>query len=506
MLDWLKLIFCTGRTVYARSLCIGLSLLLTLSPRGWASDCSNCTTPARLMEAPQTPQFTRICEDLVKNDPGCQQLKPENRMRCSSKASNNLLSSSNLLEKAGQCLKGFFYDSLVELGKFVIDLIGMLVSASVNSVVGITKFLTNSEYRAKALESAKSAGDKGFRMIRAFMNSSAMYFAREYPRNLAKHPLNPALALGQTLFGPLVKLMVETGEALAEHFIPQYQCLNGAAKANTICRVFGEFFMPPAFVFGYLKLGVRGLRTVAQANPQKISRARNGFRQLNELPPGSTAKAVETSSRSTTPAAVTVTAPRPSTPAGTTRPARSTSTSTTTTTTATPPRQSTPTATVTTPKPSTPAVVSNQSSGSLDELTKVIESSPVDKTLVGAPTPIANSPTLRAIELPEVSPQVLESMLKQSDYKILLKDLPAEQKVRAAIALKVFESGGLTQRQSAQLYQKYESTFKTLSARSPAGDRSSEALLAQFIKKQKKNGLSDDVIRKKIDDAFVGCK
>lgn len=240
-----------------------------------------CDTPGELMSSNFSGKaFTDICKKIVADDPGCKKLKPEKRMSCNAKKENQILSSSDLLAKAGQCLKGFAWDSMYELGKFILDMIKVLVGAQINSVKGMIKFLSDSEYREKTIASAKS----GSKMGMAFLNSAGLYFSREFTRNLAKNPLNPMAAVGETLLKPLMKFITESVQAMAAHFIPQYQCMNGTAKLYTICRVLGELIMPPAILFTFLKGGIKAVQALKNGKEAaKFARVERKFSEANEL-------------------------------------------------------------------------------------------------------------------------------------------------------------------------------------------------------------------------------
>ena len=250
-----------------------------------APAAAQCETPAQLMASGfQGKEFTAICKKLVAQDDGCKKLKPEKRMNCSTKSANNILSSNELSTRIGQCIKGFVWDSMVDLAKFVIEIVKTLVGAQINSVIGMAKFLTDSEYREKTLAATKHGAGAGFKLAKAFLNSSAMYFAREFPKNLRAHPFNPLMALGTTLMKPLITFLSESVQQIAAYYIPQFQCMNGTAKLYTICRTLGDFIMPPAFIFSFLKNGINGLRLLKNgAQASKIARVEKRFAEANEL-------------------------------------------------------------------------------------------------------------------------------------------------------------------------------------------------------------------------------
>ena len=246
---------------------------------------AQCRTPQQLMSVNlNNRDFSRICRTIRDQDEGCKKLKPEKRMSCNAKRENQILSSADLLSKAGQCAKGSLWDSMVDLGKFIWDIIKTLVGAQVKSVTGMIRFLSDSDYRQRTIASAQSAAHSGSRLGKAFLNSAGLYFAREFPRNLRKHPFNPMMAIGETLLRPLMKFVTESVQAIAAYYIPQYQCMNGTAKLYTICRVLGDFIMPPAFMFTFLKSGIRGLQALRRgAQAAKIARVERRFKEANEV-------------------------------------------------------------------------------------------------------------------------------------------------------------------------------------------------------------------------------
>lgn len=241
-----------------------------------------CDTAGELMSLETTTKdFKRICKDIVSSDPACKKIKPEKRMNCLAKGENEIFSSNKMGAKIFSCLKGFIWDSMVELGEFVVDLIKMYVKFQVNSYTAMYNFLTDSEYREKAIAASGKALTKGGKLGAAFLNSSAQYFAREYSKNLALNPLDPMAALGKTLLEPLMKFMTEAVQSIIAEYVPQYQCMNGPAKLNTICKMAGDFVMPPAFMIGWMKYGAKGLMTMSKS--AKVSKFKNLFASANEV-------------------------------------------------------------------------------------------------------------------------------------------------------------------------------------------------------------------------------
>lgn len=245
---------------------------------------NDCRTAGQLMDLNvAAPRFTAICRDIVNSDPACRKIQPEKRMNCSSKANNEILSSADLGSKVFQCLKGFIWDSMYELGKFVVDLVKAFVGFEVRTYTDMFHMLTDSEFRARKIREAQVNAGKAGRFASAFLNSSAQYFAREFPRNMTRHPFDPVAALGETLFRPLMTFLTDAVQSIISEYVPQYQCMNGPAKLHTLCKLAGDFLMPPAFVFSWMKFGTRGLMQLARTAGPKIAKLRNEFRAMNEV-------------------------------------------------------------------------------------------------------------------------------------------------------------------------------------------------------------------------------
>lgn len=262
-----------------------LALILFLNSAAVVARDPVCADPADLMSSTIIGKsFTDICKVMVEADPGCKRLKKEKRLNCSSKAANNIISSEDLLPKIGQCIKGFVIDSIKDLVEFVISVIKLSVKSQITTTAGLIRFFTDAEFRENALKTAESTTGAAWRLGKAFLNSTAMYFVREFPRNLANHPFNPILAVGETLLSPLINFFTKAMQEIVATYVPQYQCMNGKAKLHTICKTFGDFFMPPVFVLSYLKFGVKGLQALkAGSEAAKIRKAELAFAEANEV-------------------------------------------------------------------------------------------------------------------------------------------------------------------------------------------------------------------------------
>ncbi len=240
-----------------------------------------CETAGELMSLNlQQTQFEGICKKIINTDPACQKLRPQKRMNCDSKADNllaiDLDNEGDLGSKIYQCIKGFVWDSTAELVTFIGELISNLVGKAIENKDDILEFLLDPIGRQKLL--AENAV-KGGKLGAAFLKSSYAYVAQEYPKNLVNNPGDPLLALGETLAKPVANFIGQAVQGMIEEYVPQYQCMNGPAKLNTICKIAGEFVMPPVFLFTYMKLGLKGIKALAKS--EEVARFQKNFELIN---------------------------------------------------------------------------------------------------------------------------------------------------------------------------------------------------------------------------------
>ena len=226
---------------------------------------AECYPIRRIMEPAARANFQNLCRAAVQCDPACQNIEPAKLINCSgTQDSNKLLAGGDVGRRILSCARAFFVDSMVDLANMVIDLIKMLVGAQVNSFRNIYKFMTDPEFRQRAL--ARNNQMSG--AARAFLQSSTRNFAREYSRNFSRAVdrvgyLNaPLAALGETLIRPFLTMVVDLISGIAESQISQFRCLNSRAKLDAICSFAGSIIMPPAVFFSLLRAGVAGVRSV----------------------------------------------------------------------------------------------------------------------------------------------------------------------------------------------------------------------------------------------------
>lgn len=116
--------------------------------------------------------------------------------------------------------------------------------------------------------------------------------------------------------------------------------------------------------------------------------------------------------------------------------------------------------------------------------------------------PADSYPSLRSIIVPDVDVAALSS---KTDYKNILGPVSVDRKPAVAKALKTLEDSGMNSQSAALTYNKFKPHFQNVQSKA-GGNADAQALLAEFIGKQRKAGLADDVIQKKLDDTFGACK
>jgi hypothetical protein len=111
---------------------------------------------------------------------------------------------------------------------------------------------------------------------------------------------------------------------------------------------------------------------------------------------------------------------------------------------------------------------------------------------------------LKVVEVPEINPNILDQMNGNEHYSSLLKSVEPQHKKATAKSLKLLENAGIEPSEVAKIYKKHEKYFLHIQKTAPI-DSDAPALLAEFIKRQKKLGLSDEMIEDKLGEAFKKC-
>lgn len=238
-----------------------LLMLLGLMPSAFA-DCY----PIRNIMSPAARQnFQSLCRAAVSCDPACQGIEPSKLINCSgTQDSNRLLAGGNIARRLLSCARAFFVDSMVDLANTIIELIKTLVGATISSATNIIRFMTDSDFRAQAINRGSGMSS----LASSFLSSAVRNFSREYSANFRSAVGRvgllqaPLAAIGETLLQPFLKMVVDVTSQIAESQISQFRCLNSRAKLDSLCALAGGFLMPPAVFFSVLKAGAAGIRGV----------------------------------------------------------------------------------------------------------------------------------------------------------------------------------------------------------------------------------------------------
>ncbi|MES3037127.1 MAG: hypothetical protein V4736_04395 [Bdellovibrionota bacterium] len=233
-----------------------------------------------------TRDFQETCKTVVKTDPVCLRVPEEKRLKCGlTQDQNKILSTSNIGTKLGACLKAFFIDSMVDLAKFVGHLFMELGRYAGKGMTDTYKILTDPQYRARKFAEDQARNERHSKIAQAFISQSAANFSREFPKNMAKHPFDPAMALGATLFTPVVNLITDAVTAIAENYFEELKCMNGEAKAASLCKIAGTLFMPPLAIFTFMRGGKAGLALLSKNQQfiKMLAKTKAGFAQENRV-------------------------------------------------------------------------------------------------------------------------------------------------------------------------------------------------------------------------------
>ena len=125
--------------------------------------------------------------------------------------------------------------------------------------------------------------------------------------------------------------------------------------------------------------------------------------------------------------------------------------------------------------------------------------------LAGKARPEDTLAALKIVSVPKLNPEQVVNLANHADYRVILNGVEVTRRPATAKALIVLENGSTTSAEAAATYSKFQERFSQVRKLAPR-DSDAEALLAEFIRKQRASGISDDVINSKLDDAFGVCK
>ena len=184
--------------------------------------CSLAEMPARGEE------LAVICESVLQTDI-CKDVKEDDRLRCDDVEDSTDI---NAYEFLSGCAGGIF-ESTKELIGFAWD---------------VMKWVWNSA--TSPLKTHATAAK--------YADQSRLYLAREYDEAYENatgwtRSFHAAMAVMGKIFG----LIYENIEELISNSRLEFGCLNYQARSKAICKIAGEFIIPPAAAFGLLKYGRR---------------------------------------------------------------------------------------------------------------------------------------------------------------------------------------------------------------------------------------------------------
>lgn len=231
-----------------------LFLLLGLFSLNLRAQEIPCPTPSDILDSSLALEdFRDLCNAVVATNPNCQSVKPELLMNCESPQDNKLLSDDLILEKIGGCLKGLFLDSITEIGELIVEMISTLVDVNIKTAKGMYEFFSDEKYRSNLINKFQNSSSETGKLISSFFRMSAAYFSQNFARNLKESYYSPMVAIPKTFFQPFVRFLADTVKGIAEQYVGEFQCMNGPAKANSICKMIGTLLVPPTGFFAYLK-------------------------------------------------------------------------------------------------------------------------------------------------------------------------------------------------------------------------------------------------------------
>jgi hypothetical protein len=111
---------------------------------------------------------------------------------------------------------------------------------------------------------------------------------------------------------------------------------------------------------------------------------------------------------------------------------------------------------------------------------------------------------LRKVIIPK-SQGLIEEMAGKPDYKGLILEFTPDRKPAYVKAMKTMEEGGMSPSQVSHTMKTYQKNFNHVQ-KIAGSDTDAASMLAEFIRREKAAGLSDDLIKTKLEKAFGACK
>ncbi len=111
---------------------------------------------------------------------------------------------------------------------------------------------------------------------------------------------------------------------------------------------------------------------------------------------------------------------------------------------------------------------------------------------------------LKAVKLPKMSPVILDDMMRNKHYTEILSSVDSAHRKSTAKSLRLLEQAGFKPKEVSSIYKTHEKYFLQVQKGAPV-DSDATSMLAEFLRRQKKAGLTDELIEAKLSEAFKLC-
>lgn len=189
------------------------------------SECPN------INQAPPLSGKLKFMCNIVNSSRICKKLKPEDRINC-----NNVNDSRqfDVIDFFAGCTTGLF-DSVTQLISFVWKVVKWVGS----KVSGANQSKTSSNY----------------------INSVKLYLVNEYDKayDEASNPFRKVKA-AKIVSEAIGKKLYDAIQSYLYTNYRRYGCMNFKARTKTICKVAGDFLLPPIAALGLLKKGAKAFK------------------------------------------------------------------------------------------------------------------------------------------------------------------------------------------------------------------------------------------------------
>lgn len=211
--------------------------------------------------------YSGIC-NVVKHSELCNKIIKEDQLECNDIEENNIdVLSFSFLRNCGLGL----WDSFVEMVEFLYK-----------AVVSVGKYVLFKDERSKVNDFASEA-------LKSMKNYIAIEIAKE--KDQGKDTTDAVMAVA----GSLTKVMFKKlGNMIQENYV-NLGCYNQASRQKRICKIVGDFIIPPVILVGAVFKGVKAVKLVVSTKKLGVNNAhQSGFnlqaqkaleKQIDDLPP-----------------------------------------------------------------------------------------------------------------------------------------------------------------------------------------------------------------------------